>query len=118
MKGGGHVIMDADAYILLGVTAWLGMVLAPPAIARAVWGAASRRHRSWALHLLFPPAAIAASVGLAQVVFFAAHDDGEGPPGLGLALIPPLLVLLLTIAGYALCLTATALRFLRDRNLR
>ncbi|TCP65759.1 hypothetical protein C8J43_10984 [Sphingomonas sp. PP-CE-1G-424] len=56
--------------------------------------------------------------GLAQIVFFAAYDDGEGPPGLGLALIPPFLVLLLTIGGYALCLMSVAIQALRQRNVR
>lgn len=35
-----------------------------------------------------------------NLLFFAAHDDGEGPPGLGLALVPALAMLLGSIALY------------------
>lgn len=111
-------MMSADGYLLLGLAAWLGMILAPPAIARVFWKVARRRSQGWPIHLLFLPSVIVTMLGLAQIVFFAAHDDGEGPPGLGLALIPPFLVLLLTIGGYALCLVSVAVHALRQRSVR
>ncbi len=40
-------------------------------------------------HLLFLPSVLAIERMSVQAIFFAAHDDGEGPPGLGLLLILP-----------------------------
>jgi hypothetical protein len=110
--------VSADVYLLFGLAAWLGMLLAPPAIARIFWQVATRRSSRWAIHLLFFPSVIVATAGFAQLVLFATHDDGEGTPGSGLALMPPLLVLLITISAYAIRLGLVALHAYRRRDLR
>jgi len=55
-----------------------------------------------------------------NLLFFAAHDDGEGPPGLGLALVPALATLIGSIVLYygavAALAAGAALRRVNDRR--
>jgi len=51
-------------------------------------------------HLLFLPCVLAIAWVTVRAIFLAAHDDGEGPPGLGLLLILPFAMLIGTIVVY------------------
>lgn len=55
-----------------------------------------------------------------NLLFFAADNDGDGPPGLGLALVPALAMLIGSIVLYYGAVAAWAagalLRRLRDRQ--
>ena len=37
---------------------------------------------------------------LIDLMFWGARDDGDGPPGLGLAMLPALAVLIITVGSY------------------
>ncbi|WP_143051849.1 hypothetical protein [Sphingomonas palmae] len=67
---------------------------------RASWCSAGWRIPRWAAHLLYLPLALLLTWVSGNLLFFAAHDDGEGPPGLGLALVPALAMLTGSIVLY------------------
>ncbi|HEX4740158.1 MAG TPA: hypothetical protein VH353_02395 [Caulobacteraceae bacterium] len=62
------------------------------------------------MHLLFAPGLLAGEWALAWLLFFAANDHGDGPPGLGLALIPAILCLVVTLPVYYLGLAVAIIR--------
>jgi hypothetical protein len=99
-------VKDA-AFLCLGIGAWAGATLLPPLLALWFWNVAARRYTAWAAHLLFAPFVIAVEWALVDLVFFAAHDDGSGPPGLGLLLLPPSAAFLVALGGYYACLACT-----------
>jgi hypothetical protein len=92
--------MQAFGFFLLGIAAWLTAIFAPPIIALLFWHRASPRAPKWVAHMLFAPIVCAVEWVAVRLIFFAAHDDGSGPPGLGLALILPLLIFLGSIVTY------------------
>jgi hypothetical protein len=92
--------MPPVAFFLLGFGAWLTALAVPPCLALWFWNKAPSRIGKWPAHLLFAPLLLLLEWLLVQVLFFAAHDDGEGPPGLGFALIPQAFLLLGTLAAY------------------
>lgn len=63
----------------------------------------------WWMHLLFAPVLVIFEYVLISGLFYAIGDTGEGPPGLGLAMLPPIAVLVLTAASYYIVLTARIL---------
>ncbi len=56
--------------------------------------------RGWIANLLFVVCAIAVEWISIRIIFFAAHDDGTGPPGLGMALILPFAIFVGTLVLY------------------
>ena len=92
--------MAGVAFFLLGLAAWTAALAVPPALALWSWNKGPRYFGRWTAHVLFAPALLAVEWFLVRAIFFAAHDDGEGPPGLGLALIPQFLLLLGTLVFY------------------
>lgn len=111
--------MASVGFFLLGFTAWLAALVAPVLIALWFWNAAPNHIGKLRAHLLFAPALLLMEWLLVQILFFSAHDDGEGPPGLGLALIPNALVLLGTFTIYYLAvisqIAGNLWRVLKDR---
>lgn len=72
----------------------------PPCLAGWFWNKAPGQIGKWAAYLLFAPLVLLLEWLLVQVLFFAAHDDGEGPPGLRFALMSHRFLLLGTLATY------------------
>lgn len=107
--------MKDAAFFCLGIGAWAGATLLPPLLALWFWNVAARRYPPWAAHLVFAPSVIAVEWALVDLVFFAAHDDGSGPPGLGLLLIPPLAAFLVALVSYYICLACTVAALLWRR---
>ncbi len=93
----------------------MGALKAPPALAQWFWSKAPIRFGRWLPPLLFAPCLIAVEWLLVQLIFFAAHDNGEGPPGLGIALILQVLLVLGTVAVYYLGIAAALVRGVRGR---
>lgn len=88
------------AFFVLGAGAYVTALFGPALLALWFWYQAGRRIPRWAAHLLYLPLALLLTWVSGNLLFFAAHDDGEGPPGLGLALVPALAMLLGSIALY------------------
>ena len=97
--------MEAIGFFVLGLAAWLAALLAPPFLALWFWRRATERARPWLAHLLFFPFTLAIEWVSVRAIFFAAHDDGEGPPGLGLLLILPFAMLIGSIVIYYAAVT-------------
>ena len=93
-------IMEAFGFFVLGLVAWLVALLGPPFLALWFWRQATDRGRPWLAHLLFLPCVMATAWVTVRAIFFAAYDDGEGPPGLGLLLILPFAMLIGSIVIY------------------
>lgn len=96
--------MEAVGFFLLGLTAWLLALFGPPLLALWCWRTATERSKAWLAHLLFLPCILAIEWGAVLAIFFAAHDDGKGPPGLGLLLIVPFAMLFGSVAIYYVAL--------------
>ena len=92
--------MEAVGYFALGSVAWLAAFFAPPFIALFCRHHTLPRPPRWAIHLMFAPAAFAVEWVCIKTVFFAAHDDGSGPPGMGLVVLLPSLMFLGSVATY------------------
>ncbi len=88
------------SFILLGLFAWLVALFGPPLLAFWFWHTASRRLGGWIAHPLFIAGAIAVEWIAVRAIFLAAHDNGDGPPGLGLALILPFATFAGTVVLY------------------
>lgn len=101
--------------ILLGLFAWLVALVGPPFLALWFWHTVSRRLGGWIAHPLFIFCAIAAEWMAVRIMFFAAHDDGDGPPGLGLALILPFAIFVGSVALYYTSVVWVAARRLWQR---
>jgi hypothetical protein len=87
-------------FMLLGLSAWLTALFGPPFLALWFWHTVRRRLGGWMGHPLFIACAVAVEWAGVRILFFAAHDDGNGPPGLRLALILPFTIFVGTIALY------------------
>jgi hypothetical protein len=85
---------------LIAVAAWVCMTLAPIAIGFGSWALVKRVRHGWIAHILFVPALLGLEWLLVHLMFWGARDDGDGPPGLGLAMIPAGAILLITVAVY------------------
>lgn len=92
--------MQALGFFILGTLAWLTALFAPPFLALWFWHTASKRLGGWIAHPLFLLCAFAVEWIAVFVLSYAAQDDGDGPPGLGLALILPFATLIGTVALY------------------
>ena len=90
----GEALSDA----VVGTIAWVGVTFLPILAAVGAWNLAARLRSGWVVHVLLPPCLLACEWGLVRVLFRALHDHGDGPPGLGFALIPALVILALTAA--------------------
>ena len=76
------------------------MTLGPIAAAFGFWALATRIRHGWIAHLLFLPALLGLEWLMMSVLFWGARDDGNGPPGLGVAMIPACGALLVTVLLY------------------
>ena len=85
---------------LIAFGAWVVMTLAPIAAVLGSWALAARGRHGWIAHVLFLPFLLGLEWLLADLMFWGARDDGDGPPGLGLAMIPAIAVLIITVALY------------------
>ena len=103
-------LMDALGFFILGTAAWFVALFGPPFIALTCWHRVSPRPPKWVVHLLFLPVVCAVEWLCGRIIFFAAHDDGSGPPGLGLVLALPLLMFFGTIATYYVALAYGGIR--------
>lgn len=105
----------AILYIGLGIIAWIVVTAAPPAVAVACWLMAGRFRPSWAVHVLFIPFLMLIEWLSIYVLAFAEHDDGEGPPGLGLMLLPAFGLLVVSIGAYFCALLSSWFAAVRRR---
>jgi hypothetical protein len=99
-----------DLLGFLGVVAWIVSVVGPIPLGLIAMKIADRTRYGWAVHIAFLPALLAAHWFLAGFIFYAAGDTGDGPPGLGFAMLPAAASTLITIAGYYIWLFGTAVR--------
>ena len=90
--------------VTLGLVGWAGAIFAPPMLAMTFWHIFARRHWHWVVHIVFGPFTVATAWCFARLIFWAADDDGSGPPGLGLLLIFPFVMLIGSVATYYACL--------------
>ena len=103
-------------FALLGLVAWITATFGPAIIAVIFWRLAGRVRQSWLVHALFVPCSVLLEWAAVWLVFFANHDEGDGPPGLGIALIPAFLLLALSLFGYSLALGIAQIKRLRHRT--
>ncbi len=106
--------MGEVAFILLGLVSWLLAFAAPPVTAWWFWNKAPLRFGYLLPPIVYLPLIFSIQWLIVRVIFFAAHDEGDGPPGLGLALIPVALILILTVSVYYLATMARAVRMRRN----
>ncbi len=99
-----------DFKIALEIVGWLGALSSPPVIAVLSWKLARRIQSAWFIHLAFVPCVLACQWLFADLLFWASGDSGDGPPGLGLALIPCVGSMLLSIIIYFMCLVVVTLQ--------
>lgn len=92
--------MEAMGSFLIGLLAWLAALLGPSLLALWWWRATAGRSGAWLAHILFLPSVLAIEWIAVGALFLAAHDDGDGSPGLGLALLLPFALLAGSIAAY------------------
>jgi hypothetical protein len=90
-------------FFVIGAVAYISGLVLPVAAARYIWRQSARPGRAWG-HALCLPVLLAGEYALIWIVFWAAHDDGEGPPGLGLAVIPIVLLTAASLLAYYLAL--------------
>ena len=106
---------NAIPYALLGFVSWIAATFGPPLIALLFWHAGVQRLGRITAYLLFLPVLLGFEWATTWLIFFAAHDDGEGPPGLGVVLIPALAALIGSIALFYLCAIWAAIDRLRTK---
>ncbi len=87
------------AFFLLGTAAWLIALFTPPLLALWFKQVVAKRHGVIAAHLLLAPCAIASEWASVWLLGFAAHDNGDGPPGLGILLILPFASFFFSVVG-------------------
>jgi len=90
-------------FLILVFAAWWGAVLSPLIIAGGFWFGVRKKWGAWPAHLLCGPSMVAAELSTVRLLFFAAHDNGDGPPGLGIALLPAFALFLGSLAVYYVC---------------
>ena len=100
----------AFGFFVLGLAAWLTAVFSPPIIALRLWHSGFGGLPQWIVHLLCGPLLVAVSWTCTDIIFYAAHDNGSGPAGLGIALLLPAFMLIGAIATYYGCVCYTAIR--------
>ena len=85
----------------LVILAWGGVTIAPVILALgARWLTFSIRS-SWLVHLLFLPTVIVVEwMGVDLLFVVNGDNDGDGIPGLGLALIPTIAIMIGTLSCY------------------
>lgn len=103
-------------YGLLSFAAWIMATCGPATIAVQFWELAKRVRRGWLVHLLFVPLSLVTEWAAVELLFFGAGDDGDGPPGLGVALIPAFLLLILSVVAYLIAVTVSQMQRLRVRT--
>ena len=111
------------AFFALAVGAYLTALFGPALPALWFWHQGGRHTRSWVAHLLYLPCTLLLAWRSGSLLFVAAHDDGDGdgPPGLGLALVPTLAMLIGSIVLYYLavanCVAGVSLQRVRHRQI-
>jgi hypothetical protein len=100
---------------LLSLTAWIIATCGPAIIAVQFWKLAKRVRRGWLVHFLFVPLVLATEWIAVELLSFGSGDNGDGPPGLGLALIPAFLLLMLSVVAYLIALAVSQIQRLRIR---
>jgi hypothetical protein len=103
---------------VLALGAWLAVTSAPIVLALTAWRLAPTVRHSWIVHILLIPVLLTVEWMLTDLLFFAAGDTGDGPPGLGLALLPSLGVLLLTIVVYYIRLSVNLVSYIAAKRRR
>jgi hypothetical protein len=88
----------------LAIAAWLGALCAPPLVAILSWKLSRRVRNAGLVHLAVLPCALASEWLFVRSLFWASGDSGDGPPGLGLALLPCAASTFLAIVIYFGCL--------------
>jgi hypothetical protein len=88
----------------LAIAAWLGALCSPSLVAIFFWKLSRRVRSAWLIHLAVLPCALAFEWLFARLLFRASGDSGDGPPGLGLALVPCAVSTLLAVGIYFGCL--------------
>lgn len=63
-----------------------------------------------AAHVMCCPLILIVQYALVWVIFWASGDDGEGPPGLGLLIIPHLVITALTLVAYYLAVAVRVIK--------
>ena len=95
---------------VLFVLVWIATMLLPIPAAIGCWGLSQSLRKGWLVHLLFGPGLIAIELLLIEAMFWVSGDTGDGPPGLGLAVLPALAFLVLSIVTYYAVLGAVGLK--------
>ena len=103
---------------LLGFVALIIAVLGPVPLGLFAGRIASRARYGWAIHVAFLPGLLVAQWMLWRLIAFAYGDTGDDTPGLGLAMLPAAASTLITIVGYYIWLSCTAIqrRFFSDQT--
>jgi hypothetical protein len=99
----------------LAIFAWFGALLGPIIVAILCWRWSRWVQRVWLVHLIFTVAILVCEWLFADLLFWASGDSGDGPPGLGLILLPCLGSMLLSIVIYFGCVVAVSLHKRRRR---
>jgi FtsH-binding integral membrane protein len=85
---------------ILSLIAFMCATIAPIALAVAFGRYATRMRSPWIAHLFFLPCLLSSEWALLWLTFYAANDDGDGPPGLGFALLPAFGIFVITVIAY------------------
>ena len=93
-------MVAALGFIMVGLLAWATALFGPPLMALWFWYSLRTRLGGWVVHFLFLVCAGAMEWTAMRGIFCAAHDDGEGPPGLGLLLVFPIAMFVGAVALY------------------
>ncbi len=89
-------------WFIVGLGGWLAATFGPMYLMTVFKRLARRSTTAWPIHLLFAPALLAAWWVSCFVVTYADGDQSRGPDerGLGIILLPSMLVLLVTLGIY------------------
>ena len=96
--------------------AWIGATFGPITVAILFWQPLYPLRPSWLRHLLFLPSVVSVEWLSLLLLAYATGDYGEGPPGLGLALIPAFALFPLAVIGYFSALIITQVTEQRRRT--
>jgi len=96
-------------YALIGIAALLATLVMPFLIAGKFWQTSASQGKWW-LHLFLAPAILAVEWASVWLIFWSAHDDGDGAPGLGLLVAPSFLLMTLVIVLYYVAALIRALK--------
>lgn len=91
-------------HIAVGLVGWIGAVFVAPMLGMTFWHKITKGCWHWTAHIVLGPFAIVSAWCFMRLIFWAANDDGSGPPGLGLFLILPFVMLIGSITIYYGCL--------------